>query len=131
MAAPILWTPGKIAFFQQENLHVHKIPRFFGGGGILVFFGGGKCRFSFYVVNGGFQTVVRVWSGEQVPAPHFNLKLTSIIPLLSLNFDHFLTSFYLILTSTQPAISNHGLETTVYKPLEEYFQSKYPAEVRK
>ena len=21
--------------------------------------------------NGGFQTVVRVWSGEQIPAPHF------------------------------------------------------------
>ena len=33
MAAPILWTPGKNAFFLQENLHVHKIPRFFLGGG--------------------------------------------------------------------------------------------------
>ena len=28
-------------------------------------------------VDGGFQTVVRVWSGEQIPAPHF---LTSIKP---------------------------------------------------
>ena len=27
--------------------HVHKIPRFFGGG-ILGFFGGGECRFYFY-----------------------------------------------------------------------------------
>ena len=37
MAAPILWTPGKNAFFLQENLHVHKIlrfrGRFWGGGG--------------------------------------------------------------------------------------------------
>ena len=32
MAAPILWAPGKIAFFLQQNLHVHKIPRFRGGG---------------------------------------------------------------------------------------------------
>ena len=40
MAAPILWTPGKNAFFLQENLHVHKIPRF-GGGGDFGFWGGG------------------------------------------------------------------------------------------
>ena len=31
MAAPILWTPRKNAFFLQENLHVRKIPRFGGG----------------------------------------------------------------------------------------------------
>ena len=31
-------------------------------------------------VNGGFQTVVRVWSGEQIPAPHFNLDFTSVLP---------------------------------------------------
>ena len=32
MAAPILWTPGFFfAFFLQENLRVHKIPRFSGG----------------------------------------------------------------------------------------------------
>ena len=49
MAAPILiWAPGKIALFPQENLYVHKIPRF-RGGGILVFFeGGGGCRFYSY-----------------------------------------------------------------------------------
>ena len=36
MAAPILWTPGKNAFFLQEKPHVRKIPPFRGG-----FFGGG------------------------------------------------------------------------------------------
>ena len=64
-------------------------------------------------VNGGFQTVVRVWPGEPIPAPHFNLNCTSVLP----QFYFFLTFFYLNLTSVQPAISNHGLETTVYKPL--------------
>ena len=43
MGAPILWTPGKNAFFLQENLHVHKIPRFGGGLG----FGGGSADFIF------------------------------------------------------------------------------------
>ena len=48
MAAPILWAPGKIAFFQQENRHAHKIPRFRG---VFVFIfggGGGECRFYFH-----------------------------------------------------------------------------------
>ena len=39
MAAPILWTPGKIRPFCRKN-HVHRIPRF-RGGGILGFWGGG------------------------------------------------------------------------------------------
>ena len=39
MAAPILWTPGKNAFFMQEKPHVHKIPRFRGG---VLGFGGGR-----------------------------------------------------------------------------------------
>ena len=50
MAAPILWTPGKMRPLCRKN-HVHKIPRFGGGGGILGFFlggGGGECRFYFY-----------------------------------------------------------------------------------
>ena len=39
MAAPILWAPRISAFFLQENLHVHKIPRFRGrGGGYFGFF---------------------------------------------------------------------------------------------
>ena len=41
MGAPILWAAGIFAFFLQENLHVHKIPRFRGGVGILGFFWGG------------------------------------------------------------------------------------------
>ena len=48
MAAPILWAPRISAFFLQENLHVHKIPRFRGGGGVLGLGGGGKCRFYFH-----------------------------------------------------------------------------------
>ena len=36
----------KNAFFLQENLHVHKIPRFGGGGGILGL-GGGSADFIF------------------------------------------------------------------------------------
>ena len=45
-------------------------------------------------VNSGFQTVVRVWSGEQIPAPHFNLN----VPQSYLCF----TSIYLFLTSCLP-----------------------------
>ena len=41
MGAPIVWTPGIFAFFLQETLHAHKIPRFKEGGGYYVFFGGG------------------------------------------------------------------------------------------
>ena len=48
MAAPILWVPGISVFFLQENLHVHKIPRFFGGVFWFFFGGGGKCLFYFY-----------------------------------------------------------------------------------
>ena len=40
MAAPILWTPGKMRPFCRKTC-VHKIPRFGGGGGILGFLGGG------------------------------------------------------------------------------------------
>ena len=47
MAAPILWTPGKSAFFLQENLHVHKIPRFLGGGNFGLGGGGGSADFIF------------------------------------------------------------------------------------
>ena len=46
-AAPILWTPRISAFFPQENLHVHKIPCFFWGGGILGLGGGGSADFIF------------------------------------------------------------------------------------
>ena len=53
MAAPILWVPGRNEavlqekpFVLQENLHVHKIPRF-RGRGILGFGGGGSADFIF------------------------------------------------------------------------------------
>ena len=39
------------------------------------------------------------------------------LPPLYLNFTSFLPNVYLNLTSARPAISNHGLETTVYRPL--------------
>ena len=45
MAAPILWAPKKTVFFLQENLHVHKIPRF-GGQGVS-WLGGGSADFIF------------------------------------------------------------------------------------
>ena len=41
MAAPILWTPGKMRSFCRKN-HVRKIPPFRGG-----FFGGGSAGFIF------------------------------------------------------------------------------------
>ena len=40
MGASILWPPGKHAFSLQEKLHVHKIPRFRGGGVLWVWVGG-------------------------------------------------------------------------------------------
>ena len=53
MAAPILWTPGKTAFFLQENLHVHQIPRFRGGGN-FGFWGGGEVPILFLWARGFF-----------------------------------------------------------------------------
>ena len=49
MAAPILCTPGKDAFFLQET-RVHKIPRFGGGG----FGGGGEVPILFLWARGFF-----------------------------------------------------------------------------
>ena len=80
----------------------------------------GACRGS---INGGFQTVVRVWSAEQIPAPHLNLKITSIYR--HYKFTSVLPQVYLFLTSfvtsLKPLLSqqsrNHGLETTVYRTL--------------
>ena len=46
MGASILWTPGEMRSLCRKN-HVHKIPRF-GGGGYFGFWGGGECRFYFY-----------------------------------------------------------------------------------
>ena len=44
----------------------------------------------------------------------FNPLFTSILPHFNLFLTSFLPNFYLNLTSAQPAISNNGLETTVY-----------------
>ena len=57
----------KNVFFLQENLHVHKIPRF-RGGGYFVFFWGGKCRFYFYG-RGDFS--------DETWRPHKTLELFS------------------------------------------------------
>ena len=46
MGASILWAPGKLRSFCRKKTHVHKIPRF-RGGGILGFFGGGSAGFIF------------------------------------------------------------------------------------
>ena len=53
---PILWAPGVFAFFLQENLHVHKIPRFRGAGYFGLFFGGGDFIF---MGAGIFQTHIQ------------------------------------------------------------------------
>ena len=66
----------KNAVFLQENLHVHKIPRF-GGGGVILFFGGGggKCRFYFYE-RGDFSDQFRhplgpVWESQTLSCLFF------------------------------------------------------------
>ena len=62
-------------------------------------------------VNGGFQTVARAWSGEQVPAPHFNLNLTSVYLILPLS-NLFFTSFNLCSAGNLGRrFGNHGLQT--------------------
>ena len=54
MAAPLLWTPGTKCLL-QENLHVHKIPRFFLlGGGDFGFGGRGSADFIFMGGGGIF-----------------------------------------------------------------------------
>ena len=47
----MLWTPGKNAFFLQENLHVHRIPRLRGG---EFGFGGGGGSADFIFLGGRF-----------------------------------------------------------------------------
>ena len=67
--------------------------------------------------NGGFQTVVRVRSGEQLPAPHFNLNLTSVLPLLDLSFTSFLPHFNPSSAGNlEPWFGNHGLQTLGLHP---------------
>ena len=62
--------------------------------------------------------MVRVLSGDQIPLPPFNLNLTPFCTsVLHLFLTSFLPLFNLNLTSASSGISNHGLETTVYRPL--------------
>ena len=54
MAAPILWAPGKCALSAGKT-HIHKIPRFKGGGGILgLIFGGAGVPILFLWARGFF-----------------------------------------------------------------------------
>ena len=55
-------------------------------------------------VNDGFQTVVRVLWGNEIPIPPSNLYFTSILPLLNLVF-----------TSIKPLLSRQS-RPTVWKP---------------
>ena len=56
-------------------------------------------------VNGGFQKLVGVWSGERVPAPHSNLNVALILPL-------FLPHLNLCSAGNlEPRFGNHGLQT--------------------
>ena len=90
-----------------------------------------------------FQMVVRAWSGEHIPGAHhvyhtsnhqwnlrvllflkglFNLNVVSFVPLYYLDLTSILplsSLVYLILTSAQLAISNHGLQTLGLKILRE------------
>ena len=62
--------------------------------------------------------MVRVLSGEQISLPPFDLNLTLFVPQFYLILTSFLPLFNLNLTFASSGISNHGLETTVYRPLE-------------
>ena len=56
MAVPILWEPGMFAFFLLENLHAHKTPHFWGGGGVG---GGGDVSEDFYaMINCGTNAIL-------------------------------------------------------------------------
>ena len=57
-------------------------------------------------------------SGEQISLPPFNLNLTPFLPQFHLSLTSFLPLFYLSFTSASLGISSHGLETTVYRPLD-------------
>ena len=48
----------KIAFFLQENLHAHKIPRFRGGGGYFGLWGGGGSADFIFLGAGIFLNIV-------------------------------------------------------------------------
>ena len=75
IAAPILWTPGKIAFFLQENRYVRKIPRFRGGGYFRL---GGERSADFIVMGAGIflnlalTQILSKFNGYLVATLHFS-----------------------------------------------------------
>ena len=65
-------------------------------------------------VNGGFQTVVRVWSGEeQIPAPHFLFVTSILINLCSAG-------------NLEPRFGNHCLQILGRKPEHKYIRRNQP-----
>ena len=55
---------------------------------------------------------------SKLPYPLLTSILTPFLPQFNLTFTSFLPLFNLCFTSGSLEISNHGLETTVYIPLE-------------
>ena len=77
-------------------------------------------------VNGGFQTVVRVFWGNEIPLPPFYLNFaTPFLPQFYLFLTSSLPLFNLNLTSASSRFSNHGLETTVYIPLGKFHFARF------
>ena len=75
-----IWPQNCRIWLVSKHLGVILCPDFCSYFG-LVCKGRGHSRISDFrgsVINGGFQTVVRVWSGDQIPLPQFYLNLTSI-----------------------------------------------------
>ena len=64
MAAPILWTPGKMPSFCRRTSMSIKFFVFWGGGGFWVLRGGGGCRFYFY--GRGDFSEFSCWSDSQI-----------------------------------------------------------------
>ena len=81
--------------------------------------------------KGLLMVVSKRWSSsprEQIPLPPSNLYLTPFLPQFHLFLNSFLPFLNLNLTSASSGISNHGLETTVYRPLE-YMQERILGEL--
>ena len=70
---------GILELFRDSGIHILLL----GGFGTLWVAGVFENR---GFVNGGSQTAVRLWSGEQIPLPQFYLSFTSILPRFYLIF---------------------------------------------
>ena len=67
MGAPILWTPGKMLPFCWKN-HVHKIPRFRGGG--YFGFGGGGVGSADFIFMGARIFLKKIEANSFCGRPH-------------------------------------------------------------